>query len=321
MERYYSYSRFLKEYFGEKVYKICVDGGFTCPNRDGTLAYGGCSFCSQGGSGEFCESRRLPIRDQLLAGRKQTGAKHSGSGYIAYYQAYTGTYGAPDHLRSLYEPAMEADHVLALAIGTRPDCLSEPVIRLLEEMNQRKPIFIEMGLQTCHDDTANRINRCYPTSVFTDAVLRLKEAGIRVTAHIILGLPGESKAMQLETVEYLNRLPVDGVKMSMLYVLKGTELGRLYAARPFPVFTPESYIDLLISCIQAFRPDMVLERITGDPPRDLLIAPRWGLGKGEVLNRIRHEMKVRDAWQGRSRNQDNSPERSSYEPAAKGTNI
>lgn len=299
MERYRSYSSFLEESFGQKVYKICLNGGFTCPNRDGTLSREGCHFCSQGGSGEFCESRVLSVSDQLLSGRRQTGAKHSGSAYIAYYQAYTGTYGPPDHLRALYQPAMEADHIVALSIGTRPDCLSRPVLDLLEEMNRRKPVFIEMGLQTCHDATADRMNRCYPTSVFTDAVLRLKKAGIRVTAHIILGLPGESLDMQLETVDYLNGLPVDGVKMSMLYVLKDTALGRLYASRPFPVFTPESYIDLLISCIQAFRPDIVLERITGDAPRDLLIAPRWGLGKGEVLNRIRHEMKVRDAWQGK----------------------
>ena len=300
MERYYSYSRFLKEYFGEKIYKICIDGGFTCPNRDGTLGRGGCIFCSKGGSGEFCESRSIPIRRQLMLGRNQTLAKHPGRRFIAYYQAYTGTYAPLDTLRKIYEPAMEADHIAALSIGTRPDCLPDDVIRLLEEMNRFKPVFLEMGLQTCHESTAQRIRRCFPTAAYTDAVLRLKQAGIRVTSHVILGLPGESVPMQLETVDYLNDLPVDGVKLSMLYILKGTDLARIYQKDPFPVFSPESYIDLLIKCIERFRPDMVMERITGDAPRDLLIAPRWGLGKGEVLNRIRHEMKVRKARQGRT---------------------
>ncbi len=300
MERYYTYSRFLREYFGEKIYKICIDGGFTCPNRDGSLGRGGCAFCSQGGSGEFCEDRSLSIREQLETGRRQTMAKYPAGKYIAYYQAYTGTYGPADQLQALYEPALRADHVAAIAIGTRPDCLPDEVLGLLASMNQIKPVFMEMGLQTCHDRTADRMNRCFPTSTFTDAVYRLKEAGLRVTAHIILGLPGESRTMQFQTIDYLNSLPIDGVKMSMLYVLKGTGLATCYARNPFPVYSPEAYFDILISCLERLRPDIVIERITGDAKKELLIAPRWGLGKGRVLNRIRHEMKLRDTWQGKN---------------------
>ena len=300
MERYYTYSRFLREYFGEKIYKICIDGGFTCPNRDGRLGTGGCAFCSEGGSGEFCEDRSLSIRDQLESGRSQTLAKYPSGKYIAYFQAYTGTYGPADQLQALYEPALKADHVEAIAIGTRPDCLPDEVVCLLAHMNQVKPVFMEMGLQTCHDVTAEKMNRCFPTATFTDAVYRLKEAGLRVTAHVILGLPGESESMQLQTIDYLNSLPIDGVKLSMLYVLKGTELARWYARDPFPVYSPEAYFHVLISCLERLRPDIVIERITGDARRDQLIAPRWGLGKGEVLNRIRHEMKERNSWQGKT---------------------
>ena len=299
MERFYTYSRFLKERFGEKLYKISLNGGFTCPNRDGSKGMGGCIFCSQGGSGEYAESPRLSVTDQIMLGRSQSSAKYQSRRYIAYFQAFTGTYAPIDRLRSIYEEALALDQIAALSIATRPDCIPEETLLLLKELNRIKPVFIEMGLQTCHDRTADRLNRCYPTSVFTDTSARLKEAGLRVTAHVILGLPGETRAMHYETIDYLNRLKVDGVKMSMLYILENTELARQYLADPFPVFTADSYIDLLIECIERLDPRIVIERITGDAPSRLLIAPRWGLGKGEVLNRIRHEMKVRDSFQGK----------------------
>lgn len=299
MERFYSYNRFLKEYFGEKIYKICLDGGFTCPNRDGTLSTGGCIFCSEGGSGEYSENAALSIPEQLSIGKKQTAAKYQGQKYIAYFQAFTNTYGPVKRLRSLYEQAIAPEEIVGLAIGTRPDCLSPDILDLLEEFNQRKPVFLEMGLQTCHDKSARFLNRGYETGVFTDAVRACAQRGIRTTAHLILGLPGESREMLLETIDYINSLPIGGVKLSMLYILKNTKLAKIYETNPFPVFTLESYVDCLIDCIEQLRPDIVIERITGDGPGNLLIAPQWSLHKRYVLNTINKELKRRDSFQGK----------------------
>ena len=299
MERYYSYNRFLKEMFGEKIYKISLDGGFTCPNRDGTLSVGGCIFCSEGGSGDYSESALLSIPEQIARGKAQTEKKFTGSRYIAYFQAFTNTYAPVDRLRQLYEAAMEPPEIVALAIGTRPDCLPENVLDLLTELNRRKPVFLELGLQTCHDSTAAFLNRGYATEMFTRAVLACADRGIRTTAHLILGLPGETPAMLAETLAYINALPVGGVKLSMLHILKHTRLAEIYAAHPFPVFTLEGYVDCVISCIEQLRPDIVIERITGDGPKDLLIEPKWSAHKRQVLNTIHQEMKRRDSYQGR----------------------
>lgn len=299
MERYYSYSRFLKEMFGEKIYKISLNGGFTCPNRDGTLSKGGCIFCSEGGSGEYAESAALPIAAQIDRGKAQSNRKYSGGRYIAYFQAFTNTYAPVKRLRALYEAAIRPEEIAAIAIGTRPDCLPEEVLNLLEEINRQKPVFLELGLQTCHDSTAAFLNRGYETAVFTRAVEACASRGIRVTAHLILGLPGETPAMQEETIRYINQLPVGGVKLSMLHILKNTRLAEIYARKPFPLFTLESYTDCVISCIERLRPDIVIERITGDGPGDLLIAPSWSLHKRNVLNTIHREMKRRDSFQGK----------------------
>ena len=199
MERYYSYSRFIKESFGEKLYKICLDGGFTCPNRDGTRATGGCIFCSEGGSGEFTENASLSVSEQIRLGKAQTSRKYQGEHYIAYFQAFTNTYAPADRLRTLYEEAINAPEIAALSIGTRPDCITPEILELLKELNKRKPVFIEMGLQTAHDSTADFLNRAYLTEVFTKTCHTLAAAGIRVTAHIILGLPGETLDMELDT--------------------------------------------------------------------------------------------------------------------------
>lgn len=299
MERYYSYSRFLKETFGEKVYKISIDGGFTCPNRDGTLSEGGCIFCSEGGSGDYAESSRLSVSGQIARGKGQSSKKYSGGRYIAYFQAFTNTYGPVERLRALYEEAIAPEEIAAIAIGTRPDCLPAPILDLLEEINRIKPVFLEMGLQTCHDSTAAFLNRGYRTEVFTQAAEACAARGIRTTAHLILGLPGESPEMLAETIRYVNALPVGGVKLSMLHILKNTRLADIYAQEPFPLFTPESYISCVISCIEMLRPDIVIERMTGDGPRDLLIAPTWSLHKRHVLNSIHQEMKRRDSFQGK----------------------
>ena len=299
MERYRSYSSFLKERFGKKVYKICIDGGFTCPNRDVTISFSGCTFCSEGGSGDFCESASLSIKDQILLGQRQTREKYRGNSYIAYFQAFTNTYASLSRLRELYGQAMEPDEIVGLAIGTRPDCLPDEVLDLLAEYNRRKPVFLELGLQTCHDETAARINRGYESRVFEDAVIRCEKYGLRVCAHIILGLPGEDDSMIGETISFLNGLPVQGVKLSMLHILKNTPLATQYDEHPFHVYTMEEYTDLVVHCIERLRPDIVIERLTGDGPKDLLIAPLWSRDKKRVLNLIHHKLKSYDSWQGK----------------------
>jgi radical SAM protein (TIGR01212 family) len=300
MERYYSYSRFLKEYFGDKIYKICLDGGFTCPNRDGTLSTEGCIFCSQGGSGEFAESSALSITDQILQGKKQTSDKYQGSRYLAYFQAFTNTYAPLPRLRRLYEEAIRQESICGIIIGTRPDCLPEPVLQYMEDLQAKegKPVFLELGLQTCHDSTASFLNRGYKTEVFADAVKRCHAHGLRVTAHTIAGLPGETRQMQFQTIEYLNKLPVSGIKISMLNLLRNTPLASWYQEHPFHILTMEEYVDLVIGYLERLRPDIVIERITGDGSRALLIEPKWILHKHLVLNTIRKEMKQRNTRQG-----------------------
>lgn len=298
MERYYTYSNFIKEYFGEKLYKICLDGGFTCPNRDGTLSTGGCIFCSEGGSGEFSENASLSISRQICLGKSQTSGKYQGNHYIAYFQAFTNTYAPVEHLRLLYEEALNAPEIVALSIGTRPDCITPEIISLLKELNQKKPIFIEMGLQTAHDTTASFLNRAYSTETFTKSCFALADAGIRVTAHIILGLPGETLDMEIETIRYLNTLPISGIKISMLYVLKNTILADYYKNNPFHLLTMEEYIHHLITCLSWLRKNIVVERMTGDGSKELLIEPKWIGHKRLVLNTIHKEMKLRNFMQG-----------------------
>ena len=297
-KRYYSFDSFLKNTFGEKFYKVSLDGGFTCPNRDGTIGTGGCIFCSEGGSGDFASDARLSIQDQITQGISLVAAKSPSSRYIAYFQAFTNTYAPVSRLRQLFTEAMEDPRIAALAIGTRPDCLPSDVLSLLKELNNQKPVFVELGLQTIHPSTAGLIRRGYPLSCFEEAVWNLSSIGVWTVVHLILGLPGETEEMMLESVRYLNSLPVHGVKFSMLHILKGTDLADMYREDPFPVFTMESYIDLILRCIGNLRKDIVIHRLTGDGPRDLLIAPLWSLRKRTVLNEIAHQLKVQDIRQG-----------------------
>ncbi len=297
-KRYYSFDSFLKNTFGGKIYKVSLDGGFTCPNRDGTIGTGGCIFCSEGGSGDFASDARLSIQDQITQGISLVAAKSPSSRYIAYFQAFTNTYAPVSRLRQLFTEAMEDPRIAALAIGTRPDCLPSDVLSLLKELNNQKPVFVELGLQTIHPSTAGLIRRGYPLSCFEEAVWNLSSIGVWTVVHLILGLPGETEEMMLESVRYLNSLPVHGVKFSMLHILKGTDLADMYREDPFPVFTMESYIDLILRCIGNLRKDIVIHRLTGDGPRDLLIAPLWSLRKRTVLNEIAHQLKVQDIRQG-----------------------
>ena len=298
-KRYYSFNSYLKQTFGEKVYKISLNGGFTCPNRDGTLGTRGCIFCSEGGSGDFAPDAALPIGEQIEEGIRMIRQKTDASKYIAYFQAFTNTYAPYEKLHSLFYDAILRQEIVGLAVGTRPDCLPPDVLELLDELNQIKPVFVELGLQTIHEKTAQFIRRGYPLSCFEQAVKALHDLGINVVVHLILGLPGETEEMMLESVRYLNQLTVNGVKFSLLHVLKHTDLGALYEKHPFPVYELDDYVDFVILCIEELREDIVIHRLTGDGPKDLLIAPRWTLNKRKVLNEISRRMKETNSRQGK----------------------
>ena len=298
-KRYYSFDSYLKQSFGEKIYKISLNGGFTCPNRDGTLGNRGCIFCSEGGSGDFAPDAVLPIDKQIKESIRLISKKTDAHKYIAYFQAFTNTYAPYEKLHSLFHEAILQEEIVGLAIGTRPDCLPQDVLELLDELNQIKPVFVELGLQTIHEKTAQFIRRGYPLSCFQQALKALHDLGINVVVHLILGLPGETEEMMLQSVRYLNQLPINGVKLSLLHVLKHTDLGALYEKHPFPVYELDDYVDFVIRCIEELREDIVIHRLTGDGPRDLLIAPRWTLNKRKVLNEISRRMKETDSRQGK----------------------
>lgn len=275
-------SEHYRETFGCKVYKLSLDGGFTCPNRDGTLGNRGCIFCT--GSGEFAEGGTDPIALQLERARLRVSSKNRDGNYIAYFQAFTGTYAPVEHLRRLYYEAIGPEEILGLAIGTRPDCLGEDVISLLAEINAIKPVSVELGLQTIHETTARYIRRGYPADVYYDGVRRLKAAGINVVTHIILGLPGETEEMMQQTTRAAVEAGTDGVKFHLLHVLKGTDLARDYAAGKFACLSLEEYGRILKTCVELLPEHVVVHRITGDGAKKDLIAPLWSADKKRVLN-------------------------------------
>ena len=298
-KRYCSLDSYIKETFGEKLYKISLDGGMTCPNRDGTLDTRGCIFCSAGGSGDFASDRRLSIKEQLAQGKQLVSKKYAGSAYIAYFQAYTNTYAAVSYLENIFTEAMDDEDVKVLSIATRPDCLSPEILDLLFRLNQRKPVWVELGLQTIHETSANFIRRGYTLDVFEKAVYDLKKIGISVIVHTILYLPHETEDMMIETISYLNRLPIDGIKLQLLHILKGTDLADIYAKSPFHLPTMDEYFILLGKLLSRLRPDIVVHRLTGDGPKSLLLAPQWTGNKRLVLNAMQKYLKDADIWQGR----------------------
>lgn len=304
---YHSLDYELKQRFGEKIYKLALNGGMSCPNRDGKISFGGCIFCSGEGSGDFASSACLSIPQQLQDAKQRLSGKRPVQKYIAYFQAYTNTYGPLEHLRKIFTEAIEDPEVVVLSIATRPDCLSEEVVELLAELNRKKPVWVELGLQTIHESTARFIRRGYPLPVYDDAVNRLHAHGLEVITHVILGLPGETKEMMLETVSYLNTLPVSGVKLQLLHVLKDTDLAAYYKNTGFPVLKEDEYVSLLIECIEHLRPEITIHRLTGDGPKELLIAPLWSSAKRSVLNHIHHEMKQRASFQGKAFMQKGEP--------------
>ena len=280
---YKTLSQHYRETFGCKVYKLAIDGGFTCPNRDGTLGYGGCIFCSGSGSGDFA-ARGTNISEQLEQAKARVAFKNKGGKYIAYFQSYTNTYGPTSQLEQLYTQAMAPDDIVGLSIGTRPDCLPQDTIQLLSRLNQMKPISVELGLQTIHQETANYIRRGYETGVYFDAVRRLKEAGIQVVTHIILGLPGETPEMMLQTTQAAVTAGTEGIKFQLLHVLKGTDLAKDYELGKFSCMTLPEYAEILKQCLSVVPEHIIIHRITGDGAKKDLIAPLWSADKKAVLN-------------------------------------
>lgn len=300
--RYFSLNEYCKETFGDKVYRLSLNAGCTCPNRDGSLGIGGCTFCSEGGSGDFAATYDISIATQITEAKTHIRKKTDCNKFIAYFQAYTNTYAPIPHLRRIYTEALQEPEIVALSIGTRCDCLSPEVLDLLEELSttyQNKPIWIELGLQTIHNSTHARLNTHTTVKQFDLAVKNLHAHKIPVITHVILGLPGETKEMMLETISHISTLPISGIKLQLLHILKGTKLALEYESQPFPLFSLEEYCDFVIDCLEILPPDLVVHRLTGDGPRKLLIAPLWSTDKKRVLNTINKRLVERDTWQGK----------------------
>ena len=317
-KRYYSLNEYCQNTFGDKVYRLSLNGGMTCPNRDGSFGHGGCTFCSEGGSGDFATAYDISIAAQITEAKTRIQQKTDCHKFIAYFQAYTNTYAPLSHLRRIYTEALQEPEIVALSIGTRCDCLDHDVLDLLEELantefpyshtaedgtvltsKRKKHVWVELGLQTIHNKTHAHLNTHTTVELFDQAVANLQARGIPVIAHVILGLPGETKEMMLETVSHVASLPVSGIKLQLLHILKGTQLACEYENAPFPLFELEEYCDFVIDCLELLPPKMVIHRLTGDGPRKLLSAPLWSTDKKRVLNTITKRFKDRNTWQGR----------------------
>ena len=320
-KRYHSVDSYIEGKYGYKMYKLALNGNMTCPNRDGKVGNRGCIFCSQGGSGDFAADPNLTITEQIEEARILVSAKMKKTyvigddsynlsdtdtcvvsmtekpQYIAYFQAYTNTYAPIEHLRRIFYEAINDPCIAILSIATRPDCLEKEVLDLLRELNQIKPVWVELGLQTMHESTANFIKRGYPLKTFDTAVANLKKIGVEIIVHLILGLPGEDENMILETIDYIATKPINGVKLQLLHVLKGTQLAKYLST--LKLLTMEEYTDLVIKCIERLPQEIVIHRITGDGPKGILLAPLWSRDKKTVINTINHKMKELDTWQGK----------------------
>jgi radical SAM protein, TIGR01212 family len=283
---YLSFNKYLKDKFGQKVYKISLDGGFTCPNRDGKIDTRGCIFCSKGGSGDFAQNRNLSITEQIESGKKIVEKKIKSGKYIAYFQAFTNTYAPVEILRAKYSEAINHPDIVALSIATRPDCLGDDVIKLLDEMNKIKPVFVELGLQTIHNDSAKYIRRGYSLEVYNEAVKKLKNIGVNIVVHIILGLPNESEEDMLESVKYVCQSQIDGIKLQLLHIIAGTDLAKDYEKGLFKTLEFDEYVELIAKCVAIIPKNIVIHRLTGDGAKKDLIAPLWSADKKKVLNAI-----------------------------------
>jgi len=298
-KRYHNLNYYLRQKYGHKVFKISLDAGFTCPNRDGTLSTQGCLFCSARGSGDFAGDRKKGLKEQFDQVKQMMHKKWAQGKYIAYFQAFTNTYAPVEELRKIYSFALQQADVVGLAIATRPDCLPDKVLDLLADFNQQTNLWIELGLQTIHPQTARLVNLQYDYNTFQAALFELQKRNIETCAHIILGLPGESYDDMLETGKKIASLPLQGLKIHLLHLMKGTPLLKLYQEKPFKIISEAQYTKLVVDILEILPPEMVIHRLTGDSPRDLLIEPRWSLNKWEVLNRIDKELVTRNTWQGK----------------------
>jgi uncharacterized protein len=298
-KRYYTLNQHLREVFGEKVFKVSLDAGFTCPNRDGTLGRGGCVYCSARGSGDFAGKPEKSIHDQFEEVKEIMRRKWPNAKYLAYFQAYTNTYAPVKRLREVYEQALQEENVVGLSIATRPDCLPNEVLDYLEELNQRTYLWVELGLQSIHDRTMDWVGRGHSYLDFLKGLKALQERNIRVCAHVILGLPGESIEDMHETARVIAGLPLQGVKLHLLHVLRGTPLAKIFKSEPFPLLSQDDYISLIADIIEILPPEVIIHRLTGDAPRKDLIAPLWSLKKWEILNAIDLELEKRESWQGK----------------------
>ena len=285
-----SFNTAMRERYGCKVYRLVLSADVSCPNRDGTLDTRGCIFCSAGGSGDFAADRSKPIPDQLEEARARVRAKNPGGKYLSYFQSFTSTWAPVPYLREIFSQAAAPEDIVGLSVATRPDCLGDDVMALLRELNTRKPVMVELGLQTIHERTAEYIRRGYPLSVYDEAVQKCREAGLETVVHVILGLPGESPADMEETVRYVCASGADGIKLQLLHVLKGTDLEKEYRAGRVPVMTLEEYTALLRRLLALLPEEMVVHRLTGDGPKKLLAAPLWSADKKRVLNTLRREI-------------------------------
>lgn len=298
-KRYHSLNYFLRNKFKEKIYKISLDGGFTCPNRDGKVGIGGCTFCSSKGSGDYAGDRVLSIKNQFDDRKKMMEKKWKEGKYIAYFQAYTNTYAPVDELRRKYEEALAQDDVIALSIGTRPDCIDDDVLDLLEEINKKTYLWVELGLQTINDETGRNFNRGYDLKTFEESLKKLRERNIEVVVHTIFGLPEETKEDMLKTIDYVAHSGAQGIKFHLLHLMEGTKMVEDYESGKLKFLSQEEYIDLICKSISIIPSDMVVHRLTGDAPRESLIGPMWSLKKWEVLNAIDKALADNDIWQGK----------------------
>lgn len=298
-KNYHNLDYEMKKVFGEKAIKLSINGGFTCPNRDGTINTKGCIFCSEKGSGDFAGNVNNSVNIQLNEQVKLLSNKWKSSTYIAYFQSFSNTYDTVDNLKKKYFEALSVENIKGLAIATRPDCINEDIVKLLSEINEQTYLWVELGLQTIHEKTANFIRRGYDLSVFNKTVELLKKHNIRVVVHLILGLPGESHDDVLKSVSYVGDKHVWGVKLHLLHVLKNTDLADYYLNKGFHIYTKDEYIKLVCDCLEILPPDVVIHRVTGDGKRSELITPEWSLHKLKVLSGIDTELRQRNSWQGK----------------------
>ncbi|MGE7603380.1 TIGR01212 family radical SAM protein [Peribacillus sp. NPDC097675] len=298
-KRYHTWNYHLRNHFGHKVFKVALDGGFDCPNRDGTVAHGGCTFCSVAGSGDFAGNRVEPLEVQFKKVSEKMHHKWKDGKYMAYFQAFTNTHAPVEELREKYENVLTQEGVVGLSIATRPDCLPNDVVDYLAELNERTYLWVELGLQTVHDETGNLINRAHDFTCYKEGVDKLRKHGIRVCTHIINGLPKEDYGMMMETAREVAKLDVQGIKIHLLHLLKGTPMVKQYEKGMLEFLDRDDYVRLVCDQLEVIPSEMIVHRITGDGPIDLMIGPMWSVNKWDVLNAIDAELKLRNSWQGK----------------------